>query len=264
MRRIAQISDLHFGRTDPAVVDGIVEELEREKPDLIVASGDFTMAARRSEYLAAQAFMARLPGPWIGVPGNHDISPYHLMQRFVRPFARYRRFIADETEPSYQDSEIGVVCLNTVRTWAPERDWSQGRIRRRQIARAAARLSAMPASLFKIVVAHHPFMPPPWDEAARLVGRGDEALATFRKCGVKLVLGGHLHRHYARFTEADDEGRERAGADGLLAVQAGSATSTRLRGDEPNAYNLITIRERQASVAVRVWTGKGWETVPEG
>ncbi|WP_430911019.1 metallophosphoesterase family protein [Methylobacterium sp. sgz302541] len=267
MRRIAHISDLHFGRTDPAVVEGLVRDLDADRPDLIVASGDFTMAARRVEYEAARAFMARLPKPWIAVPGNHDISPFHLMQRFLRPFSRYRRYIANDTEPTFQDGEIGVVCLNTVRSWAPEQDWSQGKIRRRQIALAEARLRAMPEHLFKIVVGHHPFMPPPWDEEARLVGRADRALATFRRCGVGLTLAGHLHRHYARFAVADGEGPERVEVDAarmegsrdrLLAVQAGSATSTRLRGNEPNAYNRIRIEDGRATVTVRLWTGSGW------
>jgi hypothetical protein len=62
------------------------------------------------------------PRPWLAVPGNHDISPFHLWQRFFHPFRRYRRYIAPETEPVFQDDEIAVVCLNTVRTWAPETD----------------------------------------------------------------------------------------------------------------------------------------------
>lgn len=269
MRRIAHISDLHFGATDPGAVEGLIHEFNRDRPDLIVITGDFTMAARIGEYRQAQAFLRALVPFWIGVPGNHDISPYHLVQRFFDPFVRYRRFIAPDPEPVFCDSEIGVVCLNTVRRWAPERDWSQGQIHHRQIDKAAAQLSAMPDHLFKIVAAHHPFLPPPWDEDARLVGRADLALARFQACGTGLTLSGHLHRHYARFAQSALTGapRDRAIADAaeiqscpgqLLAVQAGSATSTRLRGGEPNAYNRIQIENGCAQVSVRVWTGGVW------
>ena len=37
-RRIAQISDLHFGRINPAVVEGLAHSLQEAKPDLIVAN----------------------------------------------------------------------------------------------------------------------------------------------------------------------------------------------------------------------------------
>lgn len=266
MKRIAHISDLHFGRTDPAVVEGLVVELTRDRPDLIIISGDFTMRARTREYLEAKAFLDRLPHPWIAVPGNHDISPFRLWQRFFHPFRRYKRYVAPETEPVFQDDEIAVVCLNTVRTWAPETDWSQGKITHAQIRRTEGKLDALPPGLFRIVVGHHPFMPPPWDEEARLVGHADEALDAFRRHGVGLTLAGHLHRGYARFAEPTPDGpkaeidRPEAKATGrrLLAVQAGSATSTRLRGNEPNAYNRITVENGVATVQVRLWTGKDW------
>ncbi len=274
MRRIAHISDLHFGRTDPAVVEGLADEINREPPDLIIASGDFTMRARRREYAEARAFLARLDAPWIAVPGNHDIAHFKLFSRFFHPVRRYRNYIHPETEPTFLDDEIAVICLNTVRTWAPETDWSQGKITRSQIARTEARLAALPQGRFRIVVGHHPFMPPPWDEEARLVGRADEALDAFRRHDVGLTLAGHLHRHYARFvaapetgaepqSEAVDHGVAEAPGTRLLAVQAGSATSTRLRGNEPNAYNRIRIEGGRAIVTVRLWTGSGWADADE-
>ncbi|GJE00300.1 metallophosphoesterase family protein [Methylobacterium isbiliense] len=267
MRRIAHISDLHFRRVDPAVVEGLLAELDHDRPDLVIASGDFTMRARTREYEEARAFLARVTAPVLAVPGNHDISPYRLWQRFFTPFRRYRRYIAPETEPVFQDEEIAVIGLNTVRTWAPERDWSQGKITRAQIRRTERVLAALPPHLFRIIVGHHPFIPPPWDAEARLVGRADEALAAFQRHHVGLALAGHLHRGYSRFVMPTPSGAARAEIDRseaqttatrLLAVQAGSATSTRLRGNEPNAYNRITVEGGVATVQVRLWTGSGW------
>jgi 3',5'-cyclic AMP phosphodiesterase CpdA len=267
MRRIAHISDLHFGRTDPAVVEGLVAELNRERPHLVIASGDFTMRAQRSEYEQARAFLARIDSPWVAVPGNHDISPYRLVQRFIDPFRRYIRYIAADPEPVWKDEEIAVVCLNTARRWALDTDWSQGRISRGQIRRAAKLLDAFPDHLFRIVVGHHPFLPPPWDPEGRIVGRADLALETFERHGVRLALAGHLHRAYSRFAKPASQGRaeteqldapaEETGRR-LLVVQAGSATSTRLRGNEPNAYNHIVVDGGRATVEVRLWTGAGW------
>jgi hypothetical protein len=91
------------------------------------------------------------------------------------------------------------------------------------------------------------------------------SLATFRRCSVGLTLAGHLHRHYARFAldddpaaDAIDRGVMRDCRGRLLRVQAGSATSTRLRGNEPNAYSRITIADGGATVTVRVWDGGTW------
>jgi 3',5'-cyclic AMP phosphodiesterase CpdA len=264
MRRLAHISDLHFGRTDPVVVEALIAELNADRPDLVIVSGDLTQEARTGEFRAAQAFLSRLVSPWIAVPGNHDISPYHLVQRFFDPFARFRRYIQQATEPVWQDEEIAVVGINSARSMLLELNWAHGSLSRGQMERAEARFEAMPASLFRIVVAHHPFLPPEEEPTVRTVGRSAEALDRFERAGVKLTLSGHLHRGYARFLEpvlsggriADVKAREpeRAATRSLLVVQAASATSTRLRG-EPNAYNHIRIEDGLAAIEPRIWTG---------
>lgn len=274
MRIIAHISDLHFGRTDPTVVEGLLAELADPAPHLVVISGDFTQGARHSEYREAAAFLARLEAPWLAVPGNHDISPYHLVQRFFDPFKRYRKYIGPQTEPMWCDDELAVVGLNSARRMSMELNWANGRFGRSQIARLGERLRSVPKHLFRIVVAHHPLLPPPGLPDLRIAGRAEEMLACCRSLDVGLALAGHLHRGYARFLEPVIEGErladtrvrppERAATRQLLVAQAASATSTRLR-DEPNAYNRIRIEDGIAAIEPRVWTGTGFapaEQVP--
>lgn len=273
MRRIAHISDLHFGRVDPVVAAALLADLDESRPDLVIVSGDLTMGARRSEFRAAADFLARIAAPWIAVPGNHDISPYRLVQRFTDPFRRWRRYIHPITEPDWHDEEIAVVGLNSARAMALELDWSQGRLGKEQIRRVEERFAALASGAFRIVVAHHPFLPPEFAPDTRVVGRADEALSCFQSLGVGLTLAGHLHRGYARIlapvidaagelTDLAPRPPERAASRDLLVVQAGSAISTRLR-DEPNAYNRIRIEDGIAAVEARLWTGDGWASAEE-
>jgi 3',5'-cyclic AMP phosphodiesterase CpdA len=144
-------------------------------------------------------------------------------------------------------------------------DWSQGRISRGRLERALDRLQTLPSQLFRIVVAHHPFLPPEAAPETRLVGRAEIALAAFAGQGVRMILSGHLHLGYVRSHDAVKENATRGGEEGvnqgaLLVVQAATATSTRLRG-EPNAYNWISVHRGGASVEVRAWNGSGWTSI---
>lgn len=42
MAILAHISDLHFGREDPKLIDGHLQSLRKIEPELIVTSGDLT------------------------------------------------------------------------------------------------------------------------------------------------------------------------------------------------------------------------------
>lgn len=269
MRRIAHISDLHFGRTEAAVIEALKVELIETKPDLIIISGDFTMRSRIREWEESRDFVQGLKSPWFAIPGNHDIPYSDVWERLFDPFKRFRTYISPETDPVWQDDEIIVVGLNSARRFSAELNWSYGRIAHWQMRRAERLLKEAPPQLTRIIVTHHPLLAPLPSPKTRLVGRVEDALACFRALDVRLALAGHLHLGYSRFLEpvveegavvgAQAKAPERAATRRMLVAQAGSATSTRLRG-EPNAYNRITVDGDLVSVEARLWTGSGWQS----
>ncbi|HUF24294.1 MAG TPA: metallophosphoesterase, partial [Vicinamibacterales bacterium] len=93
MRTLVHVSDLHFGRIDPAVVEPLRRAMLAAGPDLIAISGDFTQRAKRSEFAAARAFLDSLEPPKLVVPGNHDVPLWNAAARFLTPLSRYRRYI---------------------------------------------------------------------------------------------------------------------------------------------------------------------------
>src|SRR3954452_24189837 len=115
MRRLAHLSDLHFGRVDPAAVEGLVRSLEAAQPDLIVVSGDFTQSARTGEFRAARAFLDRLPAPAFAVAGNHDLPQWNPVERLPRPYDPSRQYTAQELEPVWSDTELCIVGMKSPR-----------------------------------------------------------------------------------------------------------------------------------------------------
>ena len=123
MRKIAHISDLHFGRIDPPVAEGLVQDLRLCDPSLLVVSGDFTQRAGHTQYAQAARYLKRLPTPQLVVPGNHDVPAYNIISRMFFPLKRYREHIAADLNPVYQDEEMLVVGVNTARGFTQKSGW---------------------------------------------------------------------------------------------------------------------------------------------
>lgn len=243
MRRIVHISDLHFGRVNPALLQPLLSRMEALQPDVVAVSGDLTQRAREEEFSAAGEFLRQIPYPKIVVPGNHDISLWNLYRRFARPLERYRRHIGSEHEPVFHQEGLFVLGLNTARSLA----WKEGRLSREQIARIRHRFSEVSAGTIKVLVVHHPFLPPEGKNTAA-VGRAKHALEALEHSNADLILAGHLHRGFSRQTSS----YYRLARRSILVVQSGTTLSSRTR-DEQNSFNVVDVQVDSVQITVEAW-----------
>jgi 3',5'-cyclic AMP phosphodiesterase CpdA len=246
MRTLVHLSDLHFGRIDDALLAPLRACIERLVPDLVVVSGDLTQRARSHQFQEARAWLDTLPGPQIVVPGNHDIPLFNVVARFLTPLDKYRRHVTEDLAPAYIDDEIAVLGLNTARSLTIK----DGRINQEQVALLQQRFGEVQGDRVRIVVTHHPFDLPEHHDPDDLVDRAPMAMQAFAGCGVDLLLAGHVHTSHAGSSD------ERYPITGYaaLAVQAGTATSTRTRGEE-NSFNVLRVEKDRVQVERYRWDG---------
>jgi 3',5'-cyclic AMP phosphodiesterase CpdA len=248
MRTLVHLSDLHFGRVDATLLDPLRELIERLAPDVVVVSGDLTQRAKSEQFEAAKAWLDTLPGPQIIVPGNHDISLYNVLRRFLQPLTRYKRYITDDLDPIFVDDEIAVLGVNTARSLT----FKDGRVNKEQVAEIKRQLADLPPNVTRIIVTHHPFDLPKTYDDDKLVDRAPMAMQAFADCGVDLLLAGHLHTSHAGSTAERYQMSEYA----ALVVQAGTATSTRGRG-EVNSFNVVRVEHERIEVDRYGWDAVG-------
>lgn len=244
MRKLVHISDLHFGRIDPTTTEPLRAAIVAVEPDVVIVSGDLTQRAREEEYRAAAAFLAGLPQPQIVVPGNHDVPLYDVFSRFLLPLGRYRRFISSEVEPHYVDDEVVIQGINTARSLTLK----NGRLNRAQLDKVRRRFEAADGDAVRVLVTHHPLDLPATFGGDDLVGRAAVAMPVLAACGADLLLAGHYHRAHT----GDTSQRYNISRFAALVVQAGTPTSTRLRG-EGNSFNLVSCRRNDITVDRYTW-----------
>jgi len=254
MARLLHLSDLHFGAHDPELVEAVAAAADALEPHLIVISGDFTQRARTEQFKEACRFLEQLRDQGhevIGVPGNHDVPLYDVLRRFLSPLARYRRFIDDTLCPFIELPGVAVLGINTARSLT----FKDGRINSDQVAFIRETFGRTPTEAVRILVTHHPmFAMRVGEQIERAIGRQDMALDAIEDAGVDMLLAGHAHH-----ASSQDAGELVTRAGGVLVVQAGTATSTRVR-EQGQSFNTIDIaHEEEVTVTVNAWNGDSFE-----
>lgn len=196
----------------------------------MIVTGDLTQRAKDQEFRHAAEFLTKLSklgASIVVIPGNHDVSLYNPLKRFLKPFGAYEAHIGSLFPDSYEDDSLCVVGLRTndVRTVA------EGRLRRGHAELCRERFAAAKGKL-KLLAVHHPLLESLSNPYAR------EILGT----GPEMVLSGHRHRYGIVKMQVDK--------NTVLSLSAGTATSTRTR-EEENGFNWIEYSPSEGRGEVR-------------
>lgn len=250
MARIAHISDIHFGDACPRALEAAARALADVQPDCIVMTGDLTQAGRRVEFAAAAEWLAALPAPVVGCPGNHDAPVFALPARLAGPF---RRFDGLGLATGWQaaDGQVAVQAFNSARGLQPRLDWSQGRYRPRDLMAARGRMEQAAPDGWHVLACHHPPRTPSGARVRSDTRGAARSLAAFGARPRSLLLTGHVHGHF----------RFRGLTDGPDVLTAPSLASSRGRG-AGNGFLVLDLAPAQASVTLWRFDGSHFAAQP--
>jgi 3',5'-cyclic-AMP phosphodiesterase len=222
---ICQISDIHCGnaRFVPDLLDRSIIEINRMNPAVVVVSGDLTDAGYREEFEEAAEYIDRIECEHIMViPGNHDARNVGYLH-FERHFGE--RFSVLDLE------DVILVGVDS-----SEPDLNDGQVGREHYEFISETFSEAGDKL-KIFVVHHHLIPLPGTGRERnIVFDAGDVLQRLIDVGVNLVLSGHKHVPYTWKLED------------MIIVNAGTASTLRLRGDTRPCYNIIEVENGKVEV----------------
>ncbi len=224
MFRIVQLSDLHCGQQFflPDHLKRAIAETNELKPDVVVVSGDLTSHGFKDEYALAREYLNAVEcKAMVVIPGNHD--------------SRNVGYVHFEELFGERNSVLRVGNTQVVAVDSSEPDLDNGQIGRGRYKWIEEQFAA-PADL-RVFVLHHHLLPVPGTGRERnIVNDAGDTLETLQRANVDLVLAGHKHVPYAWRLE------------NLFVVNAGTVSSSRLRGNGRPCYNVVEVEGTHVSV----------------
>lgn len=255
---LMHISDLHAG---PPFRLPLAEQVAREahelKPDLLVISGDLVQRADfPNQWRVITAYLKTLPQPQLIVPGNHDVPMLNPFNRLFRPYAHYRRHISTDFNPVFERPGLVVVGGNTAHGLTID----GGHLSGGQVRTMEAIFDRYPKHTCKVVVLHHHVVNPPGNEGRNKISNAETAVRFLDRCGVELLLCGHIHVSYVGTTlDVRPDLRQ-----GTIICQSGTTTSRRgrLREHGKNSYNVIEIEDETIRIGQHLYLEEAGQFVP--
>jgi 3',5'-cyclic AMP phosphodiesterase CpdA len=247
------------------VLDRLVADMGRHRPDHVAVTGDLVNLGLPREYEGALAWLEGLGPPErvSVVPGNHDI--YTRLRR-DRGVARWQDYMSSDAWGSTMVEssggafpylrrvhDIALIGVNSAVPTPP--GVATGRVGADQLQALDRLLEALRAfALCRVVLIHHPPLPGLAKRSRALVDAGDlETVLTAR--GAELVIHGHNHRDLVVWRTLRNR---RVPIVGIASGSIGHA-----HGNEPLArYNLYRLRPADDTWHIEM-TGRGLRE-PEG
>jgi Icc protein len=229
---IIQISDIHAGESGfrKDMVIKAIEEINNQKPNLVVITGDLTWNGVREQFLEAKNIIEGIKSPVIVTLGNHDSLNvgYLTFEELFGP-----RF------SKYEDDKIFLFAVDSTQP-----DIDSGHIGREQMEIIDKTFSNVNENLIKIFAIHHHLVPVPRSGRERdvVVDAGDVLELMMHK-GVSLILSGHRHIPWVWRVE------------NMLLCYSGTSGSPRLRGSSSQNYNIIELENDQIAVKTKFING---------
>ena len=194
------------GEHRPELLESLIFDLRKARPDHIVVTGDLTHLGLPHEFSKAAEWLRALgpPSDVTVIPGNHDA---YVRTPWDHTFSQWWNYMvsdgADLAEGGAMDPQIlfpslrvrgsiALIGLSTARPSAPL--LAVGNIGSRQLQRLEEILvDTGRRDLFRVVLIHHPPVPGSVTWHRRLAD-GKGLLSILAKRGAELVLHGDAHR----------------------------------------------------------------------